>query len=254
MRTLAFTTQKGGINRQRIRGGARADSLYDLLNAYVTGAQTVVPREGTTRDTTLPSTTRGLTAFQDVLHTFSYQLEEDIPDGYVANVLSHPTDSSATLVKIHFAQPFMGALYVVAEWSDGGVYHYWLASSGDWEADTVHLEGDVVTPTDHNGLLYRATANNPAAPTQTWQPLTNYSMGDTVLPTVYNGYYFEVTATAGDVPISGAFEPTWNATEGAETSESADGTNAPASSASDAAAPQVPPDVRDRYGTGNTAI
>ncbi len=253
-RTLAFTAQKGGINRLRVRGGARADNLYDLVNGWVTNEQTVENREGTVREAVLAATTRGLTAFQDVLHIFSYQLEEDVPDGYLANVLSHPTDDTATLVEIHFAQPFMGALYVVAEWSDGGIFHYWLASSGPWTADTVHLEGDVVTPTEPNGLLYKATPNNPAAPTQTWQPLTNYAVGDKVLPTVYNGYYFEVTATSGDVPISGAFEPTWNATEGAETVESADGTNAPASSGAAETAPQVPPDVRDRYGTGNTAI
>ncbi len=254
MRTLSFTAQKGGINRQRIKGGARADVLYDLLNGYVTGSQTVVQRDGTLRDTTLPSTTRGLAAFEDVLHTFSHQLELYTPVGYLANVLAHPTDDEATIAKIHFAEPFMGALYVVAEWSDGGIYHYWLASSGEWAADTVYKEGDVVTPTVENGLLYKATANNPDAPTQTWQPLKNYVVGDKVLPTTYNGYYFEVTATQGDVPISGAVEPTWNATEGAETTESVDGTGAPASSASDASAPQVPPPISDRYGTGGTEL
>jgi hypothetical protein len=254
MRTLTFTAQKGGINRQRVKGGARADVLYDLVNGYVTGSQTVVQRDGTIRDAILNSRTRGLAAFEGVLHTFSYQLEPYTPIGYLANVLAHPTDDAATLEKIHFAQPFMGALYVVAEWSDGGVFHYWLGSSGEWEAAHVYKDGDVVVPTTENGLLYKATPNNPAAPTQTWQPLTNYVVGDKVLPTTYNGYYFQVTATQGDVSISGVSEPTWNATEGAETTESADGTSAPSATSSPDATPQVPPDVQDRYGTNNTEI
>lgn len=255
MRTLSFTAQKGGINRQRVKGGAQADTLYDLVNGFVTGARTVTNREGTVRDAVLAATTRGLTAFEGVLHTFSHQMEDYTPVGYLANVLAHPdTDSDATLHEIHFAQPFMGALYVVAEWSDGGVYHYWLASSGEWTADTVYKEGDVVVPTTLNGLLYKAVPNNPAAPTQTWQRLTNYTVGDKVLPTEYNGFYYEVIATQGDVPISGAFEPAWEASEGAEIVESADGTGAPAATSSADATPQVPPDVRDRYGTGNTQI
>jgi hypothetical protein len=255
MRTASFTAQRGGINRQRVRGGARADTLYDLVNGFVTGSRTVVNREGTVRDAVLAANTRGLTAFGGLLHTFSHQKEDYTPVGYLANVLAHPDpESTATLQDIHFAQPFMGALYVVAEWSDGRVAHYWLSSGGEWEADTVYFEGSVVTPTVPNGLLYKAVANNPDAPTQTWQPLKNYIVGDKVLPTTYNGFYYQVTATQGDVPISGAFEPTWEASEGAEVIESADGTGAPAATEAEGAAPQVPPDVRDRYGTGNTQI
>lgn len=254
MRTLSFNSSKGGLNRQRVRGGVKAETLYDALNTYQTGARTWVQRDGTVRDAVLAANTRGLTAFKGILHTFSNKLEDYTPVGYQANVLAHPTDDEATLTEIHFAQPFMGALYVVAEWSDGGIYHYWLASSGEWTAETVYLDGTVVTPTVPNGLLYKAVANNPDAPTQTWQPLKNYAVGDKVLPTTYNGYYFEVTATQGDVPISGAVEPSWNANEGAETVESLDSTGAPASSASEESAPQVPPDVRDRYGTGQTEI
>jgi len=255
MRALSFTAQKHGINRQRVKAGAKAEQLYDLVNGYVTGSKTVVPREGTVTDTTLPSHTRGLTAFDSLLHTFSHQFEEYIPVGYLANVLSHPTDSTATLDQIHFAQPFMNALYVVAEWSDGEVYHYWLASSGPWEADKVYFDGDVVTPTVPNGLLYKAVPNNAGVTgLQTWTALTNYTVGDMVLPTVYNGYYFEVTATQGDVPISGSTEPTWNENEGALTTEATDASGTPAADASSESAPSVPPDVRDRYGTGLTGL
>lgn len=253
MSTIPLTVIKGGINRQRVKGGARSDSLYDLLNGRVTNAGTVMGREGTLRGTVLPGNTRGLVAFEDLLQTFSTELET-LDAGYFANVLAHPTDETATLVEIHFAAPFMGALYVVAEWSDGGIYHYWLASGGVWEAGTVYLNGAVVTPGTPNGLLYKALPNNPAAPTQAWAPLTNYEVGDKVLPTVYNGYYYEVTDTDGDVPISGVLEPAWIASEGAQILETADGTGVPAATEDPDAAPQVPPDVQDRYGTGNTEL
>jgi len=170
-------------------------------------------------------------------------------------VLAHPDpDFEGTLEKIHFAEPFMGALYVVAEWSDGRVSHHWLASGGEWEPDKVYFNGDVVTATAQNGLLYKAVANNPDAPTQTWQPLTNYQVGDKVLPTTYNGYYYEVAATEGDVPISGAFEPSWVASEGAEVTEAADGSRVPAATSAPEAAAEVPPSIKDRYGTGGTQL
>jgi hypothetical protein len=35
MRPVPVTTLRGGINRLRTKGGARADELYDLLNGYV---------------------------------------------------------------------------------------------------------------------------------------------------------------------------------------------------------------------------
>jgi hypothetical protein len=44
MRDIPLTAIKGGINRTRTKGGARADTLYDLLNVYVTEDGTVQAR------------------------------------------------------------------------------------------------------------------------------------------------------------------------------------------------------------------
>lgn len=56
-RSVALTTIKGGINRQRTKGGALEDSLYDLVNCYVTKSKTVKIRPGTPRIANLFSAT-----------------------------------------------------------------------------------------------------------------------------------------------------------------------------------------------------
>src|ERR1700722_8344550 len=113
MRPYPVTVLKGGINRLRVKGGAAADSLYDLQNAYITNAGSVVPREGTIRTAQLSSSTVGLAAANGVFNIFSSQFGA-APNGYVLNVLSNPVNSTASPVKIYFAKPFMGFEYVVA--------------------------------------------------------------------------------------------------------------------------------------------
>ncbi len=110
MRTVPLTTIKGGIDRLRTKGGARADALYDLVNGYVTEQYTVAARPGTERTALLPSGTVGLTAFDGKLHVFS---ASDVDtDGHDPEVtlhrLLHPNAASEALAEIHFAEPFLG--------------------------------------------------------------------------------------------------------------------------------------------------
>src|SRR6201999_3287908 len=109
---------KGGINRFRPKGAARADVLYDLINAYVTNENTVIVRPGALRRAVLPSVTKGLCAFAGSRHVFSTEVVP-VPIGYTLHVLTHPLFDSGTaggfpLKKIHFVAPFLGFLYVVA--------------------------------------------------------------------------------------------------------------------------------------------
>jgi hypothetical protein len=245
MRTAPLTVIKAGIARLRTRGGARADTLYDLLNGYVTQQGTVVGREGTLRPAVLPATTKGLTAFADELHTFSHQVEVDMPTGYISHVITHPTDSTQLLEKIHFAEPYLGALYVVAEFANGEVFHFWLASSGEWEADTIYRAGDVVTASVDTGLLYKATRASAANPA--WAARVQRALTDVVEPTVYNDYYYTVVEVEGDAPRSGSFEPTWPTEPGARVTE--DETETAPAEVTPTPIESVPTVVRDRYGS-----
>jgi hypothetical protein len=229
---------KAGINRLRTKGGADPSSLYDLVNGFVTIDGSIQSRPGTVRHAALPAGTKGLCAFDGGMVVFS-STPQTVPAGYTCEVLSHPTDDTQTIAEIHFAAPFMGFLYVVAEFSNGDVFHYWLQSGGTWAADTMYKIGDTVLPTVRNGFRYQTVLkSNPAA----WAPNVPRAVGDVVQPTVYTGWKYTVVEVAGDSPSSGASEPDWPESNGAQVAEDVDSTPAPA-----APTPTNPLPGGDRY-------
>ena len=170
----------------------------------------------------LPSGTKGLVAFGDSKHVFASSEVSGLPANYTLHILRSPTN--APLTKIHFAEPFLGFLYVAAEFSGGDVYHFWLADADEWEADTEYDANDYVTSTTSTALRFRATRKDPAFPT--WTPNAPRALGDKVEPTDHNGYYFEVVEVVGDSPRSGNEEPDWDdVVAGEQIMESVDGTD-----------------------------
>lgn len=248
MRAIPLTAQRGGINRQRIKGGARADTLYDLVNGYVTDDQTIASREGSRRDGVLNSATKGICSFDGSLYTFAASIVA-VPEGFTLQVIAHPdstADNTIQISKIHFAAPFLGFLYVVAEFANGDIFQFWLRSSGAWQADTAYSSGDVIEPTTPNGLAYQATRIS--SPFPSWAPNVPRAEGDIVEPTVYNDFYYEVVDTIGDAPRSGNVEPIWPTEDGAQVVEDVNGV--PESTATATPPPptdQNPQEVTDRY-------
>lgn len=230
MRVIPLTVIRGGINRQRTRGGALADSLYDLLNGYVTAAGTVVARPGTYRETTLDPATRGLVAFAGSRHVFCHS-QVVVPDGYTLHVLHHPDSFDGytiELERIHFSVPIMGALYVAAEFEDGQTFHYWLQQVDVWAQETHYFHGTMVQPSIPNGLVFQASRLGPPYPA--WAADVPRSDGNgadygqsVIEPTVYNDFYYPCVLTGGDNPRSGTTEPTWPTEAGAQVIEYADG-------------------------------
>jgi hypothetical protein len=225
MRPAQLTAIKDGINRLRPKGGARADSLYDLLNAYVTAERTVVGRPGTRRAARLPAGTVGLVAFEGVYHVFSHA-DVDLAglDDYQLSILLHPTNPDAELVRIHYATPFLGALYVVAEFSDEAIFHFWLQAGTTWTADTEYSANQFATPTAPNGYVYRAIRFGD--PYQAWGPGVPRAVADVIEPTTYNEYYYTVVVAEGDNPRSAQVEPIWPTNTGERITENADDTTA----------------------------
>jgi hypothetical protein len=228
---IPLTVVAGGINRLRVKGNADKNSLFDLLNAYVTQAGTVKVRPGTYRAANIAAysaagATKGLVAYQDYFHVFAISVVA-VPPGYQVHVLNHPQQPTAPISEINFAAPYLGGLYVVAtfavttaiEEEYGATYHYWIQSSqgGDnantWEANTDYQIGDVVIPTTVNGLTYVASRKNPANPL--WTANTVEAEGNVVEPNTANGFQYTVTATLGATPTTGATEPDWPTTDGA---------------------------------------
>lgn len=249
MRTTELTTLRGGINRLRVKGGASAQSLYDLLNGYITSDGGINQREGTIRAQALTPATVGLCSYKGVFNVFATSLQS-VPTGYQCNLLVHPTDSTQTLTKIWFAQPFMGFLYVVPQFSNGDVFHYWLQSNGVWQANTVYFNGNIVTPTAPNGLAYIATRQ--AAPNSVWQPQATITANQIIEPTEYNGYMFKAINVVGTAPHTGSTEPTWPTAPAATIQEFGDfdtnsGDTGTTQSSVDTNAP-LAASITDRYG------
>lgn len=216
-RPLLLTQTKGGINRQQVVGSPPAGTLYDCLNTYVENGQVYLARQGTRATHDLPvGATKGLCAFNGEFVVFSGE-PQTVPAGVNCEVLNHPTIPGLSVSKIHFAGPFLRFLYVVAEFVDGNIYHYWLRGAEEWEPSRAYSLGFLVEPTVENGFVYRAGRLNDAFPL--WAPNVLRALTDKIEPTVTDGFYYEVVNVIGTSPRSGATEPTWKAEDGAITVE-----------------------------------
>ena len=255
MRPYPLGTLSAGINRLKVKGNASRTQLYDLVNAYITQEGTIVPREGTIRDQALNSSTVGLCALDGLLNVFSTSLVT-VPTGYLCNILLNPNDNSQAIKKIWFAKPFMGFLYVVAEFMNGDVWHYWLQSNGTWSANTVYKTGNIIEPTVRNGLAYLAVRD--LAVNSTWQPETTVTLNQIVEPTEYTGYVYKATSVLGSTPHTSSVEPTWPTTINGTVQEFGDFDT----SSTDAGTTNVSGDgtvstplgstITDRYGNSST--
>lgn len=239
-----LTVIKGGLNRQRTKGAALKDSLYDLLNGYVTTEKTVKVRPGTTLTHTLSSSTFGLVHFDGGFHTFASS-SVSVPSGFTLHVLRAPTDNNMS--RIHFAEPFLGYLYVVAEFDAAEIYHYWVRTADDWAASKVYEANELVSPTTPDGFLYKATRLGDPYPK--WAPNVARALNETIEPTEYNGLYMEAEAVYGSA-ASGETEPDWaDAEPGQLFIDTPDGapTQTPSTPNTFPNDRTPPEDIRDRY-------
>lgn len=332
---IPLTAVAGGITRLRVKGAALRNSLFDLLNAYVTMQGTIKARGGTIRKASVNVITKGLVAFQGVFHAFASSLVE-VPANFVLHVIVHPAgeqtqttfSGSATcsgtvltvtgvtsgaltvgtvvlgtgftfgttissfgtgtggtgtynlsagatvasaepitgqdptvapvaipLLKVHFAMPFMGFLYVVAEFAnDGGsglgtIFHFWCQTGAVWQANTDYRIGDIVAPSTPNGLSFKASRISP--PNPAWSPNTVEATNNVVEPTVPNGFFFTAVTTAGANPTTSGSEPLWPTATGAQVVEisTVDNNDVSAEIAPQpSATTTLPSTVTDRYG------
>lgn len=154
-------------------------------------------------------------------------------------------DGLMHLKTIHFVGIILGEPYVAAEFVDGITRHYWLQNPPTWQPNHVYALGELVQPSVPNGYYYQAplATNTPA-----WAPSTVYAVGDQVQPTVPNGFVYEVTDVTGDSPTSGADEPAWPTSDGAEVFEGTDSTTVPSAAVPPSGGTQpINPVTRDRY-------
>jgi hypothetical protein len=226
------------MTRLRTKGGASPQSLYELYNAYVDASKVPRQRPASRWQFSAHSLSKGLVWFKGAFYTFSAHVLIP-PAGSINKVLLHPVVGYAGEIKqIHFAQPFMGQLWVVAEFTADGatpaaIYHYWLQEPKVWQPFHVYGVNELVQPTVPNGLYYKATMSiKPPA----WQPLTQYATGDPVQPTTYNGFYYAAQNLLPASPTTSSdTEPVWPTVPDQYVLE--------ASSGSGSSQPPAPPDA-----------
>ncbi len=249
-RTEVLSAVKSGMTRLRVKGGASKESLYDLRDGYVTANRSVVPRPGSRRLHTIPGT-KGVCVFGGKYVVFASTVVASPSPDVIVEVLTHPVaGSTAQLAKIHFAKPFLGYLYVVAEWDDDPTiaYHYYLQSFGTWTADTPYPLGAVMQAQIANGYAY--VAERLTSPDPVWVAKQPRTVAQKVEPTIENGYKYEVIAVYGTTPSSGVTEPTWPVIEGAVVIEETDGVPAvsiPPTDTGTGGNTTLPPNVGTRY-------
>lgn len=216
MRATYLTAVKAGITRLRDKGGASEDALFDLLNGYVTAARTIRMRQAARIQLDLPPGTIGLTSFKGAFVVYADQVMPAGP-GYSVVVLRHPSNGAATLKEIHYSLPYLGFLYVVAEFSDGSTYHYWLEEGKPWAPNTTYLPGALVSPTTPNGLAYSLVGTGGGH--ATWEAYAARTVGNVVVPSANNGFKYTVSSVSGANARSGDTEPQWPATAGGTVNE-----------------------------------
>lgn len=232
IRSVTLNASKAGITRLRTKGGASPETLLDLTNGYVNASKCPQQRPGTTwlfgfadgAHAGNAGKTKGLVAFKGIVYTFTHDpaYATSGSSSYVILVLRHPTNGTAALQAIHYAAPFMGFLYVVAEFADGVIKHYWLQLPAAWKTRTQYMDNDMVQPTTPSGYYYQAARSiNPP----TWTALLQYKAdpstlggvaADRVQPSTYIGSYFIVNQVYGPgsgltppIARSGNTEPDW---------------------------------------------
>lgn len=218
MRAVTLNALRAGIERRREKG-AQPDALHDLENGLVQPDGAVVSRPGTRGIVRLPAGTKGLCADNGQLVVFAHA-PVTVPASTPAvrvELVRHPGDPTLALTAIHFAAPFLGHLYVVAEFAGGDVYHYWLRTAQAWNGSDTYDLGELVQPLTPNGFLYRA--HRLRAPGPAWAPKVPRAVGNRIEPTTFNGFEYECIQTIGTDPRSGDVEPTWPTQPGAIVTE-----------------------------------
>jgi len=127
---------KAGLDTRRMAVSSVPGSLLQLTNAHITRGGEIEKRPAFVPVSSLPAGSFGLHAVGTSLYTFGsaagVTLPADAPANLTYQQLSHP--SSLDMTKILHTSSFNGLPYVIAQYNDGSVWHFYNGSRiGSWE-------------------------------------------------------------------------------------------------------------------------
>lgn len=126
MSYFAVEDFRAGMDTRRMPVLSVPGSLLELVNGHINRGGEVEKRLAFVPQITLPAGTLGLAAVGGTLYTFGSVASVTFPAGAPANLvyqqLTHPT--GATMAKVLQVSAFAGKPYVIAQFDDGAIYHF----------------------------------------------------------------------------------------------------------------------------------
>lgn len=127
-----------GLDRRRKRIAAPIGSLWNIVNAHITRGGEIERAKKFVSTYALPAgQTFGYTILRNAHYVFGSGPTPTMPSGVNYQRLQHP-DGTTAMSRIRDVQPMDGKLYVVAEFTDGNLFHFYDgAIVKDWYAGRV---------------------------------------------------------------------------------------------------------------------
>lgn len=209
LEAYTFSNFQYGIDKGRLSQPPEDGALYDAANAYLTYAHTWKRRPGFRKDANGPYPgALGLVSFGGQLHTFYSGAAPPSTALVKPHKIVAPDGSGSALVKVHYATPLLGYLFVVGEFANGGVWYFYLddVKIGIWHATTHYVVGRRIGPTVENGLHGQATSVLTGVK---WKPgLAAVSGTTNIQPKKANGFVYKCTAITLPAGVTHAYTGT----------------------------------------------
>mgnify|MGYP006935478780 CR=1 FL=1 len=125
---------RGGVDRRRDRSNGTPGTLWVVSNGHLTKGGEIEKRKKFVRKYDLyAGHTFGMKAAGSTLYVFGYEDQSTfpvgaIPTGVTYMRLVHPTTPSTPIAKILDAIAFLGQVYVIVQFADTSIHHYWAGS------------------------------------------------------------------------------------------------------------------------------
>lgn len=129
---------RSGMVRTRARHAGPLGSVWTAKDCVINRAAEIEKRKKFVPVATLPTQqTFGGYKYAGQFYVFGSAADVTVPDGYTYQRLQNP--NGALMSGILDVEPFFGALYVIAQYNDGSVHHFFDGERvTDWDQLTTH--------------------------------------------------------------------------------------------------------------------
>ncbi|MGZ6565453.1 MAG: hypothetical protein ACXVH1_39030, partial [Solirubrobacteraceae bacterium] len=122
---------RGGVDRRKERASGTPGTLWVGSNCHVTKGGEIAKRlKFTPKYQLYPGHTFGMKGVDTAVFVFGYEDSATFPAGAIpAGVtyqrLQHGVTATTPITKILDAIAFIGKVYVIVQYADGSIYHFW---------------------------------------------------------------------------------------------------------------------------------